>query len=173
MSITAQCDGSLDANATNCPAHTHHLTRRIYVASSWRNIMQEAVVHTLRAAGFEVYDFKNPPNGAGFTWKQVALADTDQPVDTVAQTDYLRAIDHPRAAEGFRSDFDAMEWADTFVLVLPCGRSAHLELGWAAGYGKRTAILLDDPCTPELMYKMVDHLSPSLFDLLGWLGVKD
>ena len=29
-------------------------------------------------------------------------------------------------------------WDDTFVLVLPCGRSAHLELGWAVGQGKRT-----------------------------------
>jgi len=60
------------------------------------------------------------------------------------------------------------------VLVLPCGRSAHLELGWAAGQGKRTAILLDGPqVTPELMYKMVDHISTDAFDLLGWLGVED
>ncbi len=67
-----------------------------------------------------------------------------------------------------------MEKADTFVLVLPCGRSAHLELGWAVGAGKRTAILLDGPFVqPELMYKMVDHIAPDLHDLLGWLGVED
>ena len=153
-----------------CPAHVHHLTQRIYVASSWRNTFQQMAVHTLRAASFEVYDFQNPPNKAGFGWEQAALptggADCPQGV-------YLTALEHPRAIEGFNTDFDAMKWADTFVLVLPCGRSAHLELGWAVGAGKRTAVLLDDPCTPELMYRMVDHLAVDLMDLLGWLGVRD
>jgi len=87
--------------------------------------------------------------------------------------DYQAMIEHPRAIEGYAADFGAMEKADTFVLVLPCGKSAHLELGWAVGAGKRTAILLEDPVEPELMYKMVDYLAPSLFDLLGWLGVED
>lgn len=152
---------------------TEPRTERIYVASSWRNVFQEAVVEVLRAAGFEVYDFKHPPNGEGFSWKQVALTQDSTPVDSVKQRDYLAALNHPRALEGFAADFDAMQAADIFVLVLPCGRSAHLELGWAVGAGKRTAILLDDPCTPELMYRMADHLSTSVFDLLGWLGVKD
>lgn len=87
--------------------------------------------------------------------------------------EYLRMVNHPTAVVGFAADFAAMEKADTFVLVLPCGKSAHLELGWAVGAGKRTAILLEDPIEPELMYRMVDHLSPSLLDLLDWLGVKD
>lgn len=176
----SKCDGSSDANATNCPVHTHHLTRRIYVASSWRNNFQQAVVHILRAAGFEVYDFQNPPGGKGFAWDDVELEHSKslhnritEVLDVANTSEYLAALQHPRAIEGFKSDFDAMEWADTFVLVLPCGRSAHLELGWAVGAGKRTAILLEDPCTPELMYKMVDHLSPNTIDLLGWLGVAD
>jgi hypothetical protein len=62
-------------------------------------------------------------------------------------------IEHPRAIEGYDADFAAMEKADTFVMVLPCGKSAHLELGWAIGAGKRTAILLEDPVEPELMYR--------------------
>ena len=76
-------------------------------------------------------------------------------------------------AAGFASsampDFAAMQRADTFVLVLPCGKSAHLELGWAVGAGKRTAVLHEDPCEPELMYRMVDHLAPSMVSLLRWL----
>lgn len=159
-------------------------TKRIYVASSWRNTLQQGVVHILRAAGFEVYDFKHPhatyeyvdqPRDMrpGFSWDQVGLVDHNRPVDTVPAADYLDAINHAGAVAGFQRDFDAMQWADTFVLVLPCGRSAHLELGWAVGAGKRTAVLLDDPCTPELMYRMVDYLAPSVMDLLGWLGVAD
>lgn len=156
-------------------------SQRIYVASSWRNMLQQGVVHTLRAAKFEVYDFKAPGVGRnGFKWSDVdlqhsnSLSDTDpNSVDLSDAKDYIEALQKPRAEEGFNSDFDAMKWADTFVLVLPCGRSAHLELGWAVGAGKRTAILLEDPCTPELMYKMVDYLAPNLFELLGWLGVED
>ena len=87
--------------------------------------------------------------------------------------EYLRMIEHPRAIEGFNADFAAMQKADTFVMVLPCGKSAHLELGWAIGAGKRTAILLENPVEPELMYRMADHLATSVMDLLGWLGVQD
>lgn len=143
--------------------------KKIYVAASWRTLAQQGVVYTLRAARFEVYDFRNPPSGNGFHFSELGL-NHDDPIPPGR---YLEALAHPRSVEAFASDFGAMEWADTFVLVLPCGRSAHLELGWAVGAGKKTAVLLDDPCTPELMYKMVDHVSPSLFDLLGWLGVED
>ncbi len=149
----------------------------VYVASSWRNPLQPAVVATLRAAGIDCYDFRNPEDGDnGFRWTDVdpswarVIGGTDGATPAEA---YLRAIEHPVARSGYAKDFAAMQRADTFVLVLPCGRSAHLELGWAVGAGKRTAILLEDPCVPELMYRMVDHLSPDLFDLLGWLGVPD
>lgn len=44
----------------------------IYVASSRRNTYFPEVVAALRAAGHEVYDFRNPPNGApGFKWTKV------------------------------------------------------------------------------------------------------
>lgn len=149
--------------------------QRIYVASSWRNLMQEAVVATLRAAKFDVYDFKNPPEATGFAWSQVSPGYVHGS-ESMLPAEYVAALAHPRSVEGFESDFRAMNAADTFVLVLPCGRSAHLELGWAAGAGKRTVILLegaDKPMVPELMYLMVDHISPSVFELLGWLGVED
>ena len=148
--------------------------RRIYVASSWRNAEQPLVVTALRDAGHEVYDFRNPPNGAGFGWEEVMPRFGGPHDQLVGQMDYLEALDHPRAAEGFASDFGAMKGCDTCVLVLPCGRSAHLELGWMVGAGKRTAILLDGPLvTPELMYKMVDCVAPSLDDLLMWVDLID
>lgn len=138
--------------------------------------MQPAVVAALRSAGIDCYDFRRPtPGDDGFSWKDVG-----GPSGLVAVARgrahlelYLKMLEHPRAIEGYDRDFAAMEKADTFVLILPCGRSAHLELGWAAGAGKRTAILCEDPAEPELMYRMVDYLAPSLLDLLGWLGVED
>lgn len=128
---------------------------------------------------FKPYDFRNPAEGeSGFHWKNSGMPSyelkKDYEVPTVPVDEYLAGIQHPVAEKGFKFDFDAMKACDTCVLVLPCGRSAHLELGWFVGQGKRTAILLEQqPMIPELMYKMVDYLAPSLFDLLGWLGVQD
>lgn len=141
----------------------------VYVASSWRNNYQPAICAILEAAGIEHYDFRNPaPGTSGFAWSEI---DPDWTDWTTRQ--YIDALDHPLVLEGFRHDFEAMQHADTFVLVLPCGRSAHLELGWAVGAGKRTAILTRDGEEPELMAKMVDRICPNVFDLLGWLGVSD
>ena len=121
---------------------------RIYVASSWRNVRQPIVVRLLRANGHEVYDFRNPREGEyGFHWSGImpSYARKDNGDQICDQAEFVGYLEHPTVIAGFNSDFDAMEWADTCVLVLPCGRSAHLELGWAVGVGKRTAVLLDGP----------------------------
>lgn len=152
------------------------LPNRVYVASSWRNPIQIAVCAALRAAKIDYYDFRNPGDDlAGFSWKEV-MPSFDIDAQECTADDYLDGLAHPRAEQGFAADFAAMKDCDTCVLVLPCGKSAHLELGWFIGQGKRTAILLDgskDTVQPELMYKLADYVAPSLFDLLGWLGVED
>lgn len=145
---------------------------RIYVASSWRNEIQPRVVSALREAGHEVYDFKNPCGGDhGFHWSEVGMASYDRGTNSdVPVEEYLAGIEHPIAVAGFQSDFDAMRWADTCVLVLPCGRSAHLELGWFVGQRKATAVLLNGPLVmPELMYRMCDAIVPNLRSLLSWV----
>lgn len=140
---------------------------KLYVASSWRCQVQPAVVSALRGHGHEVYDFKNPPDGAGFGWEEVGNYDGDNLVD--ADEFRTSMMTHPRALEGFAADFGAMQWADGCVLVLPCNRSAHLELGWFVGQGRRTAVLLDGPrVTPELMYAMVDLIAVGLDEVLEW-----
>jgi hypothetical protein len=141
---------------------------KIYVASSWRNQWQPAVVDALRQHGHQVYDFRNPPNKAGFGWEQVALDMGNRQV--VKAEELITALEHPRAKEGFAADHGAMEWADTFVMVLPCGKSAHLELGWACGKGKRTIILWQLLDTPELMYLEADKIVTSIPELIKTLA---
>lgn len=128
--------------------------RKVYVASSWRNIAQPGVVEAIRKLGHFVYDFRNPVLGNnGFHWSEI-----DEAWSRWDAERYVQALSHPIAEEGFKSDFDAMRWADTFVLVQPCGRSAHLEMGWAVGAGKTTIMLLGPDIEPELMVKMCDHI---------------
>lgn len=109
-----------------------HTSKRIYLASSWRNEDQQRIVELLRAAGHEVYDFKNPPNRSGFGWESV-----NEGWKGWSPREYVEALEHPVAEAGFAADFEAMQWADTCVLLLPAGASAALELGWCAGAGKR------------------------------------
>lgn len=138
---------------------------RIYVASSWRNNFQPEVVETLRAGGHSVYDFKNPPHGqGGFSW-----SDMDEAWKDWSPAQYRdQLLNSPVAAHGFLTDKRAMEWADTCVLVMPCGRSAHLELGWMAGAGKRSIILLSDG-EPELMNLIATDICLSLSEVLDVL----
>ncbi len=141
---------------------------RIYVASSWRNERQLEIVRTLRGEGHEVYDFKQPRNGEnGFHWSNIDASWADWSAEeyrTRLQTSHL-------AAYGYMSDLRAMEWCEAMLLVMPCGRSAHLEMGWAAGKGKITGYLIEDKFEPELMTLMCDDIFISLDECLAaWHG---
>lgn len=139
--------------------------RRIYAASSWRNPHQPWLVELLRQNGHQVYDFRNPPHSTGFAWKEIDLR-----VPCTA-ADYRHALlTSPRAAQGFNADFAAMRWADVGLLILPCGRSAHLELGWMSGAGKRTLILTQDGEEPELMALLADKICISVDEVLAELA---
>lgn len=149
---------------------------RIYVASSWRNERQPTAVDILRANNHEVYDFKHPAEGDdGFHWSDVMANYKKGSENSLADMDeYLSALESDIARKGFRRDFDAMNWADVCVLILPCGRSAHLEIGWMKGAGKPCCIVLDpddeNKVTPELIYKMVDAVVPDMYAMMGWVN---
>lgn len=123
---------------------------RLYVASSWRNPHQPEALQRLRDAGHAVYDFRNPPERAGFGWEEV---DPDWQSWTIEG--YRESLRHPLAEAGYAADRRGMDWADACVLVMPCGRSAHLEAGFMAGQGKPALVLMLDRSEPELMYLLL------------------
>ena len=148
--------------------------RRIYLASSWRNPTQPAVLAALRDAGHEVYDFRNPASGQkGFAWSDCDGMAAGYGPGRGAKTipSYLEAIRSARAAEGFALDKEALDWCNTCVLALPCGRSAHLELGYATGQGKDTYVLLHEhQFEPELMYLLNTGICANTQELIGLLA---
>lgn len=133
---------------------------RIYVASSWRNGRVTELVEAMRAVGHEVYDFReDDADGAAFNW-----SDIDPEWQKWDPETFRKNLLHPRADAGYQRDFFALQACEAVVLVMPCGRSAHLELGYAVGAGKLTAILLSDG-EPELCYRMVDKICLNIQEL--------
>jgi hypothetical protein len=121
---------------------------RIYLASSWRNPYQPELVQKLRDDGHAVYDFREDtrtgdrplgpgaPGATAFAWAEMDPAWQDWTPEN-----YLKQLQaSPRAAQGYIGDLRGMEWADTCVLCLPAGNSAHIEAGYMKGEGKRLII---------------------------------
>lgn len=135
---------------------------KIYVASSWRNEFYPEVIKRLEEKGHDVYDFRNPPHGGeGFHW-----TDVDPNAMKWTFEEFAEGLKHPLAERQFNADIFAMEWADTCVLVLPCGRSAHTEAGWMAGAGKRVIVYIPEMQEPELMYKLFTTVVGDIDQLL-------
>jgi len=135
----------------------------VYLASSWQNKRHPEVVSAIRAAGFRVYDYRHE----GFSWEKADASD-----DPMSAEQMSKVLAHPEATAGFGRDLLYLGAADVCVLLLPSGNSAHLELGFVAGGGKPTAILMDGPARPDLMYKVADLLTEDLNEILQWLKQK-
>jgi nucleoside 2-deoxyribosyltransferase len=138
---------------------------KIYLATSWRNPHYDAVLATLRAAGHEVYDFRNEETAFG--WEQIDPS--YQHGDKWDVRQLTAAYDNPLTLQGFMRDAQALDWCDALVMLLPCGKSGHLELGYAAGRDKHTCVVMLEPSEPELMYRLCDTVVNSVTGLMIWL----
>lgn len=118
---------------------------KVYVASSWHNEVYPDVVKVLRHAGHDVYDFRHQGD---------SVSDSAE----MTPDKLLDFLDQPRVRSIFENDMTALVASDAVVCVLPCGRSAHLELGYGVGAGKRTVLLWHDGDAPDIMHKAVDTI---------------
>ena len=102
------------------------------------------MISKLKARGHDVYDFGDPPAGA----EEFGIIPP-----TLPDGHYTALRSHIGQATFWR-DSKALQAAEGVVLVLPCGRSAHVEAGFAAGAGKPLAIYLEPQVAqePEVMY---------------------
>jgi hypothetical protein len=138
---------------------------KLYVASSWRNPLHPGIVHILRRVGHEVYDYRNPkPGNTGFRW-----VDIDPDWEKWDATRYRAALTHPIAKAGYESDMSALRDSDACVLLLPSGRSASWEFGYAMGRGKKGYVVQLEPLEPELMFSEATIITTmhELFDVFG------
>lgn len=130
----------------------------IYLIGSLRNPEIPHIAIQLRDAGFEVFD----------AWWS-ASPDADdwwQSHERLKGNDYKKALDGHHASDIFEVDKKHLDRADMAVLVMPAGRSGHLELGYFIGTGKPGYVLFDsEPERFDLMYKFCVDVCFSLDDL--------
>lgn len=123
----------------------------VYVAGSLRNPHIVEVGNMLRAAGYEAFDewFSGGPEADDY-WQKYEMA---------RGRSFKEAVKGRAAQNIFLFDQAHIDMADAFVLVLPAGKSAHLELGRALSIGIPTFILLD---SEESRYEVMPGLADSV-----------
>ena len=110
---------------------------KIYLASSWRNDNQPAMLATLRGWGHEVYDFRNPrPGDKGFGWTSIDLQWENWDMDS-----YRAALRHPIAEQGYQNDYAALRNCDVVVLLLPSGPSRLRKNGFYRGMARSETVV--------------------------------
>ena len=138
----------------------------IYVASSWRNPRYEGVLDCLTQWNIAFYNWRDEE---GFHWSDVFNTESvDHWTTPIKPERYIDGMRHERARAGFERDMQHLREAEAVILVLECGKSAHLEAGWAAGAGKPTALYITGDLQPELMYGMFDVMTDDIDILMHW-----
>ena len=117
----------------------------IYLIGSLRNPKIPELANTLRYRGFDVFD---DWYGAG-----PEADDHWRALQKHHGRSYQQALKGPAAQHVFRFDKLHIDKSDTVVLVMPAGKSGHLEFGYAIGTGKRGFVYFDaEPERWDVMY---------------------
>lgn len=131
----------------------------IYLIGSLRNPVIPEIGEILRAQGFEVFD-------DWFAGGKIA-DDEWQAYETSRGRTYSEALGGYAADHVFQFDLHHLDRAGAGVLVLPAGKSGHLELGYLAGQGKRTFVLFDKvPERWDVMYKFATGVAFNMNELI-------
>lgn len=141
-------------------------TKKLYLIASLRNEEVIKVHKQLEQSlpGVEVFSswFAAGPEADDF-WR-----DYEQGLGR----SYEEALQGYAAKHVFEFDKHHLDTSDGAVLLLPAGKSGHLELGYMAGKGKVTGILLDNPDRWDVMNLFADVVTEDLGKLVQTLKEK-
>ena len=118
----------------------------VYLIGSLRNPKITELAKSIRKVGFEVFD----------DWMAAGPTADDAWRDYEKQRghSYGEALCGHAAKHVFAFDYKHLLRCDIAVLLMPAGKSGHLELGWCLGKGKPGFILFDkEPERYDVMYQ--------------------
>ena len=136
---------------------------KLYLTGSLRNPRIPQIGNRLRKAGHDVFDdYYAAGRMADTAWRRYEQG---------RGHNLAQALKGYAAQHVLAFDVRHLSQAQAVILVLPCGRSGHLELGWALGQGKRGYVLLDaDPGRYDVMYGLATGVFYHIVDLLNVLS---
>lgn len=131
----------------------------LYLIGSLRNPEVIALGEELRKEGFNVFD----------DWIAAGPEADDywQKYEKAKGHSFTQALDGYAANHVYEYDKYHLDRCDVAVLLLPAGKSGHLELGYFIGSGKRGYILLNgEPERFDVMYKFATKVCNNKEELL-------
>lgn len=132
----------------------------VYLMGALKNELRiPEIGNVLRAEGYVVMDeWITPGEHADENWQRY---------EKIRGRNYQEALKGIAATNIFLFDRSYIDISDVGILVLPCGKSAFLELGYAKGCGKKTFILLDgqEPSRYDIMPNFADKVCFDLDEL--------
>lgn len=134
--------------------------KTVYLIGSLRNAIVPEIAATLREKGFDAFD----------DWHAAGPEADDewQKYEHKRGRSYQEALDSYHAYHVFDFDKHHIDRSDMGLLVLPAGKSGHLELGYLIGVGKPGFILLEEGQEDrfDVMYRFASYVSSSLPDII-------
>lgn len=124
----------------------HKEKKSIYIVGSLRNPQIPLIGDKLREAGYDAFD----------CWYSAGPEADDYLRDYHRERghSYQQALDGPAARHIFEFDKRHLDRCSIGLLVMPAGRSGHLEIGYMNGQGKTTYVLMEgEPERYDIMYQ--------------------
>lgn len=139
------------------------MIKSMYIIGSLRNPEIPVIANTLNSLGLEAFsDWFGAGPIADDSWKEHEL---------LRGRKYAEALKGYSAKHIFEFDKYHLNRCDSALLVMPAGKSGHLELGYASGLGKPTFVLFDEePDRWDIMYGFTEGVFFSLDAFISEIG---
>lgn len=102
------------------------------------------LAEVLRAFKHKVFDFTDATHRDceldGFVFNA-----SDWSGKPLEQIDWIEFMQYSATKRAYHSDKAGLDWSEATILLLPSGRSSHIEAGYSVGKGKPLFILGDLP----------------------------
>ena len=136
-----------------------------FIASRWRNKPHVLdLARKIEAKGKKVYNFIE---GDGTDYELKDLEEKYEPEEFMKMFESIPDWPNSKAIrEIFDVDMNALKDSTAVILLLPAGKSAHMEAGASYGMGKRT-ILIGVQKEAEPLYMLFDEMYSTVDDFLN------
>lgn len=134
----------------------------IYIIGSLRNPNVPQIGNLVRASGYEAFDdWHGTGPQADDHWLEY---------EKLRGRSYVEALAGRAAQNTFALDRDNILRSEGVIMVLPAGRSGHMEFGFARGNGIPGVILLEgEPERYDVMYNFASKVTTDIHDAIAFI----